>query len=126
MIIKHIDDIKKTKFAVDFGMGKSFRFLTKDDHMGFTLTDTYINANSEYEIQYQNHIEACYIIEGMGEITYETTTQKLEPGVMYALNNHDKHIIRSFSPIRMICVFSPSLEGTERHNFTSDSPSGYS
>ena len=125
MIIKSLDTLKNSKFAVDFGKGTSFRFLTKADGMGFTFTDTYVDAESEYKMQYNNHLEACYIIAGEGEIHFDGNVEKLEPGVFYALDQHDYHLIKSFTAIRMICVFSPALSGTEKHDFSKDGASGY-
>ena len=125
MIIKHLDSLKNTKFAVDFGKGSSFRLLTKADNMGFTITDTYVDAESEFKLQYRHHLEACYIISGSGEIHFDGKVEKLEPGVLYALDQHDLHTIKSHTAIRMICVFSPALEGTEKHDFTKDGASGY-
>ena len=125
MKIKHLDSLRGTQYAVNFGKGTSFRFLTKEDGMGFTFTDTYVDADSEYELQYDHHLEACYIIAGEGEIHFDGNVAKLEPGVLYALDQHDRHLIKSLTAIRMICVFSPALEGTEKHDFSKSGVSGY-
>ena len=125
MKIKNLESLKATQYAVNFGKGTSFRFLTKKDGMGFTFTDTYVDENSEYELQYNHHLEACYIIAGEGEIHFDGNVERLEPGVFYALDQYDRHVIKSFSAIRMICVFSPALEGNEKHDFSKDGASGY-
>jgi L-ectoine synthase len=34
---------------------------------------------------------------------------------MYALNEHDRHLLRARSRLRLICVFNPALRGDEVH-----------
>ncbi|MGD8918499.1 MAG: ectoine synthase [Nitrosopumilaceae archaeon] len=35
---------------------------------------------------------------------------------MYALDKNDKHTLRAFTKMRMICVFNPALVGPETHD----------
>ena len=35
---------------------------------------------------------------------------------MYALDKHDKHILRATTEMKMACVFNPPLNGKEVHN----------
>ena len=46
-----------------------------------------------------------------------------EPGIypigprsIYALDKHDKHILRAKTDMRLICVFHPALTGEEVHD----------
>ena len=36
--------------------------------MGFTVTQTTIEAGMEIEVRYENHLEACFCVEGELEI----------------------------------------------------------
>ncbi|MBC7204573.1 MAG: ectoine synthase, partial [Pusillimonas sp.] len=74
---------------------------------------------TQTHIHYQNHLEAVWVVEGDGEI--ETIADgkkyKLEPGVVYALDDHDEHWLRGGKePLRVICVFNPPLTGNEVHD----------
>ena len=35
---------------------------------------------------------------------------------MYALDKHDKHILRANTEMRLVCVFNPPLKGKEVHD----------
>lgn len=118
MIVKHLKDITGTENDVKAETWNSRRFLLKKDGMGFALNDTLIYPGTETHIWYQNHLEAVYCVEGEGEIETLADGKKyrIEPGMMYALNEHDEHLLRATTQLRLICVFNPPLTGTETHD----------
>ena len=123
MIIRTLAEMQDTERNVDWGNGQSYRFLIEADNMGFTLTETIVNAGTASLLQYNNHLEACYCIEGEGEVECAGQVYPIKPGTMYAPNEHDKHYLRA-SPnqaLRLVCVFSPALKGTESHRLNGDS-----
>jgi len=71
-------------------------------------------------MQYRNHRETVYCIEGEGEIEDLGTGEvhAIRPGTLYALNRHDHHVLRANRgvPMRMVCVFNPPLTGRETHD----------
>ena len=75
-------------------------------------------AGSTQRLEYKNHLEANYCIEGEGEVEEVVTGRiwPLEPGTMYVLDAHDAHIIRAHTDMRLLCVFTPALSGTETHD----------
>jgi len=118
MIIKNLEDVKGTEREIKDENGKwvSRRLLLKDDNMGFSFHDTIVFAGSKLDIELKNNLEAVYCIEGSGEIE-EIDTNKIHPitvGTLYALDKHDKHILRAENELRLICVFNPPLSGTEQ------------
>jgi len=120
MIVKHLSDLKGTDDEVygEKGTWVSRRFLLKKDGMGFSFHETVIFAGTETYLWYKNHLEAVYCVGGEGEIE-DLGTGKIHPikdGTMYALNNHDKHYLRSKKDMRLICVFNPPLVGREDHD----------
>ena len=120
MFIRTLNEIIGTERDVNWGNGQSRRLLIESDNMGFALLDTIIKAETDLQIQYKNHLEAVYCIEGRGSIT-DVAADKvydLEPGVMYVLDNHDIHRIRAMEDIRVICVFNPPLKGDEKHDMS--------
>jgi L-ectoine synthase len=115
--------------AVDWGNGVSYRLLVAADNMGFAIAETVVRAGSTSAMEYRRHLEACYCIEGSGEIANADGTQvsKLIPGVLYALDAHDPHFLTAaqHEDLRLISVFNPPIHGNERHVLQKDGFSAY-
>jgi len=119
MIVRSIDDLKaQGRYQEKPGAWTSSRYLLRDDAVGFTLTQTTVAAGTVQLMEYKNHVEANLIIEGEGEVTDIATgeTYSLAPGVMYTLDKHDRHELRAATDMRIVCVFTPALVGTESHD----------
>ncbi len=125
MFIRKLSDIIGTDRDVSWGNGQSRRLLVEKDGMGFAFLDTIVNAGTDLVIQYKNHLESVYCIEGHGAITDQATGQeyKIEPGVMYVLDNHDVHRLCAYEDLRLMCVFNPPIKGDEKHNVDTDGTS---
>ncbi len=117
MIIRSLDDLRGTKGEKDTPNWSSMRFLHTEDRMSFTVTDTWIKPGADLVIEYKNHLEACYCIEGAGTIEDLKTgrTHALKAGTIYALDKHDRHRLKSATGMRLICTFTPALVGGEVH-----------
>ncbi|WP_424831510.1 ectoine synthase [Ruegeria sp.] len=118
MIVKALKDIIDTKRDVAGPGWNSRRLLLASDGMGFSLTDTIIKKGAELELEYTHHLEACYCIKGRGQIRAfeDETWYSLEPFTLYALDQHDRHLVRSTeADLRLVCVFNPPLSGREVH-----------
>lgn len=113
--------------GVMWGNGTSHRLLTEGDNMGFTVCHTVVFKGTESRLQYRRHLEACYCISGSGEVISADGSTRLEvkPGIIYALDNHDAHILRADEneDMHLISVFNPPLTGNEKHQLDA---SGYS
>ena len=119
MILRTLDEVVQSERNVVGDGFASRRFLLKNDCMGFSLHDTIVEEGAELHIGYKHHFEACYCVEGEGEVEFlapETNTYKIVPGTVYALDKHDKHILRARRRMRLICVFYPALSGLEKHD----------
>ena len=120
MIVKNLKDIigSENDITAETGTWASRRMLLKKDGMGFSFHDTTIFAGTTTLIWYKNHLEAVYCVGGEGELEVIETGEifKIKDGTMYALNGHEKHYLRAFSDMRMICVFNPPLTGKEVHD----------
>ncbi len=127
MIIRSLNEIENTRRDVCWGNGQSRRFLIAADGMGYTLTDTVINAGTSSLLEYKNHLEACYCIQGEGEVVCATTGEvhPISVGTMYALDEHDKHYLKAHKTMRLVCIFSPALVGHESHNLSGGESSEY-
>lgn len=118
MVVRNLGDIRKTDRNVRSDGWASARLLLKDDGMGFSFHVTTLFAGSELRMHYQNHLEAVLVLKGTGTIEDLATGEvhALRPGVMYALNDHDRHIVRPETDILTACVFNPPVTGQEVHD----------
>jgi L-ectoine synthase len=124
MLIKELDKVK----TVEWGNGLSRRFLLEADGMGYTVTDTIVRAGTKSLIEYRNHLEACYCIEGRGSvIEMDGTEHEIVPGTMYALDQRDPHYLCGGENVdlRLVCMFTPALQGDEHHDFSQEDASAY-
>jgi L-ectoine synthase len=73
---------------------------------------------------YRNHLEAVYCVAGSGTIEVVATGEvfRIADGTAYALDQHDEHILRAETEMRMVCVFNPPLTGREVHDETGAYP----
>lgn len=96
----------------------STRLLLKDDGMGFSFHITTIYQGADFRMHYQNHLESVYCMSGRGEVETldDGKVYPIEPGTIYILDQHDRHILRAFEEMKMACVFNPPLHGKEVHN----------
>lgn len=118
MIVRRLEDLAGTKREVHAPTFISRRLLLKSDGLGFSLHDTVLHAGTQTEIHYQNHLEAVYCIEGKGSVRDKQTGEihAISPGTVYALNDHDAHVLTAETDLRMVCVFNPALIGPEVHD----------
>ena len=95
----------------------SVRMLLAEDGMNFSFHITFLEAGSEHTFHYKHHFESVYCMQGSGTITDLATgeTHEIKPGVMYALDKHDKHTLRAQEELVMACCFNPPVTGTEVH-----------
>ena len=118
MIVRSLEKIVGSERDVAGPGWKSRRLLLAGDGMGFSLTDTVILEGASLTLEYKHHLEACYCIEGEGDITAlsDGVTHKLQPFTVYALDQNDRHTVRANNgDMRLVCVFNPALSGQEVH-----------
>jgi L-ectoine synthase len=118
MIVRTLDEIIGSARHVSGEGWESRRILLRADHMGFSLHDTIVKEGTEQRLHYKHHLEANYCISGRGEVVDVKTgkTFAISPGTLYALDQHDEHILRAISgDLRLVCVFNPALTGQEKH-----------
>lgn len=120
MIVRTLQDAEAggRRIVSPDGNWESTRLLLKDDNMGFSFHITTIYQGVDFQMHYQNHLESVYCISGEGEVETLADGNKypIKPGTIYMLDQHDKHILRAFTEMKMACVFNPPLNGKEVHN----------
>ena len=117
MIVRDIEALNNTDKSVSDARWTSVRMLLAGDGMGFSVHITTLEAGSEHTFHYKNHFESVYCISGAGSITDLASgeTHAIRPGVMYALDQHDRHTLRADKELVMACCFNPPVTGTEVH-----------
>jgi L-ectoine synthase len=95
----------------------SRRMLLAADGMGYSITHTTVKAGLRQIWHYKNHLESCYCLKGYAHLKdLETGVEyTITPGVMYVLNEHDRHEFFADTETELICVFNPPLKGSEVH-----------
>lgn len=118
MIVRTLDEITDTDRDVSAETWRSKRLLLAADGMGFSFHETRIYAGTETRMHYQNHLEAVFCVEGEGEIETLDDGRRwtIRPGTIYALDRHDRHVLRAKSELRLLCVFNPPVTGRETHD----------
>lgn len=119
MIVRDFNNIianEKDRVVSD-SQWTSVRMLLAGDGMGFSFHITFLEEGSEHTFEYKNHFESVYCMKGKGTITDLATgeTHEIIPGVMYALDKHDRHTVRADEELVMACVFNPPVSGNEVH-----------
>lgn len=118
MIVRTLDAIVGSDRDVRAETWSSRRLCLAEDGMGFSMHDTIIHAGTETPMWYQNHLEAVYCIEGDGTLTDVATGEvhEIGAGTIYLLDQHDRHVLRARSQMRMVCTFNPPCTGAETHD----------
>lgn len=118
MIVRNLHSANQTDRRVVSDGWESTRLLLRNDNMGFSFHITTIYAGADLQMHYQNHLESVYCISGEGEIEDLTDGKiyPISPGVIYILDQHDRHRLRAKTEMKMACVFNPPLHGKEVHD----------
>lgn len=124
MIVRNLDDARRTRRRVVTEQWESTRLLLKEDGMGFSFHITTIYAGADVPMCYSNHLESVYCISGEGEVEDKAdgSVHPIRPGTVYALDRHDSHVLRARTEMVMACVFNPPLNGREVHDATGAYP----
>jgi L-ectoine synthase len=118
MKVRYLCDVFGTADEVDTETWTSRRLILKRDGMGYSVHDTVMKPGTATHMCYRNHLETVYCIDGQGEVETlaDGKVYPVRPGMLYALDKHDEHILRATSALRLVCVFNPPVTGKEVHD----------
>ena len=127
MKIINAKDITGTEHDVNWGNGTSRRMIVESDGMGYSVHYTVMYRGTSSRLEYKNHLESCYVLSGTGTIEADGKVHKLQPGDMYVLDQHDRHLVSADTEQDMVIlsIFNPACKGTETHNLKDGEASGY-
>lgn len=117
MIVRDLNEARASDRLVTTGGWDSTRLLLAADGMGFSFHITRIFAGTTHEFEYKNHFESVYCVSGEGSIEdlASGTVHQIRPGVIYALDKHDRHRLSARTELVMACCFNPPVTGQEVH-----------
>lgn len=118
MLLRSLDVIRASDRNVVTEGWESARLLLKQEGMGFSFHITTMYAGQTLAMHYKHHLEAVFVLSGEGTIEDLGTGEvhALKPGILYALDAHDRHIVRPKTDIVTACVFNPPVTGREVHD----------
>jgi L-ectoine synthase len=118
VIVRTLDAVTGTERDVSAETWRSRRLLLAGDGMGFSFHETRIFAGTETRMHYRHHLEAVYCVAGEGELESLEDGRRwsIRPGTVYALDRHDRHVLRATSELVLLCVFNPPVTGRETHD----------
>ncbi|WDR07079.1 ectoine synthase [Devosia rhodophyticola] len=117
MIVRDLHAARETDRLVKSDGWDSTRLLLAGDDMGFSFHITRIHENTSHVFHYKHHFESVYCVSGEGSIEdlATGTVHPIRPGIMYALDQHDRHRLTAKSEMVMACCFNPPVTGKEVH-----------
>lgn len=117
MLVRTLDEITGTANDVRGDGWRARRHFVRSDGLGFSMSETTVEAGRTMELWYKHHEEACFVIDGAAEITERESgaVYRIGAGDAYA-PGHDRHTIRVLEPLRLVCIFNPALTGGETHD----------
>lgn len=126
MIVRTLQRASRSERRIVTDNWESVRLLLESDGLGFSLHVTTIYAGTTTPMWYRYHMEAVLCLAGEGEIqTLDgDAVYPVKAGTVYALNRHEKHVLRARTAMRMVCVFNPPLKGKEVHDASGSYPLG--
>jgi L-ectoine synthase len=118
MIVRTLEEARQTQRRVVTDNWESVRLLLSTDRMGFSFHITTIYPGTVNEMWYKHHLEAVFCLSGRGRLKDLNSGQEhvIEPGVIYALDRHDRHVLTASEALTLACVFNPPLNGKEVHD----------
>jgi L-ectoine synthase len=117
MIVRDLNEARNSERLVSAEGWDSTRLLLAGDKMGFSFHITRIFAGTSHVFEYKHHFESVYCVSGEGSIE-DLATGKIHPikaGVIYALDQHDRHRLSAKTELVMACCFNPPVTGKEVH-----------
>ena len=100
------------------GEAHTLRMLTRDDQVGFSLSDVRLETGACASLWYKHHWEANLVIGGHGGVTDIESGREwpLSFGTMYLVGPKDRHLLRADEDLHILSVFCPPLTGEEEHD----------
>ncbi len=113
MIVRHLKDLSYKDRLAEAATWQSRRLVLAPDKTGFSFHDTIMRAGTTTKQWHQHHSESVYCVEGQGTLIVGDQSWPIEPGTVYIPDHQEPHEVKAETDLRLMCVMSPPLAGTE-------------
>ncbi|XP_075243992.1 uncharacterized protein LOC142338220 [Convolutriloba macropyga] len=125
-------DLLNSKRCVDWGKGKSVRFLLAEDGYPISVTHCSYDNKETARLEYDEYLKTNIFINGSVDVKYGSVglekscqlTCSPKSACVVSANENDRHSLTTQNDCQSINVFSPALKGPEKHTW--ESPDDYS
>lgn len=116
----NIKDLVGSDRDVEFQKGgfRSIRPIVESDGFGFAVCKTIIPKSDPQLWHYRNKKEACYCIEGEGELVDIKSGKSwhVKKDGIYMLDEDEPHTFQALTNrVVLISIFNPPIKGHESH-----------
>lgn len=122
MIVRHLQELDEGDRIVRAATWLSRRLVLSRDKTGFSFHDTIVKGGSSTKQWHSEHDESVYCVEGSGKLRVNGKEWKIEPGTIYIPDQREAHILQADTDMRLMCVMSPPLAGSEVQDETGSFP----
>jgi L-ectoine synthase len=115
VIVRSVEEILGTPRDVHGRGWKSRRIILAGDGLEYSVHETTLEPGQRLRFQYRNHRETVYCVDGEGTVEDMSDGRviPLQPGVLYSAGIGDDHVVTTTSEMKLICIFTPALVGSE-------------
>jgi L-ectoine synthase len=115
MFSRSVKEITGTERDVQGDGWKSRRMVVASDGLPYSVHETTVEAGAYLRFTYRHHTETVYCITGQGmvEDAASRVQYAIEPGSLYSVGIGDEHIVTARTELKLLCIFTPPLVGTE-------------
>lgn len=115
MITRNVSEIIGTERDVRGKGWNSRRLVLADDQVGYSLHETTLDPDVELGFEYGSHRETVYCVDGEGSVEDVGSGRRvpLRPGSMYSAGIGERHVVRTDTQMRLVCIFTPALAADE-------------
>jgi L-ectoine synthase len=120
VIVRSVDEYQSLGRTVELADGRatSTRLITAHDGIGFSLAFVTLEEGLTFDLWYKHHWETNVILDGSVLLSdlERGNSWDLDRDSIYLVGPTDRHRLKAHTPIEVLSVFCPSVNGDENHD----------
>tara|TARA_B110000438_G_scaffold26773_1_gene25539 strand:+ start:2273 stop:2962 length:690 start_codon:yes stop_codon:yes gene_type:complete len=120
MIVRSVAEYQASGRTVGLagGQATSTRLITAQDGMGFSLAFVTLERGLSFDLWYKHHWETNVVLAGSARLsdTGRGDSWELDHDSVYLVGPTDRHRLEAHTPIEVLSVFCPAVNGDEVHD----------
>jgi len=120
MIVRSVAEYQASGRMVGLagGQATSTRLITAQDGMGFSLAFVTLERGLSFDLWYKHHWETNVVLAGSARLsdTGRGDSWELDHDSVYLVGPTDRHRLEAHTPIEVLSVFCPAVNGDEVHD----------